>query len=161
MLYCSNEKHRTPGGRYSLLYADMANQTHLLIAGRTGSGKSVVVNGIIHSLLVGRTCSEEQLILIDPKRVELSMWKTAPHCMYYAADNPVDRLHALNLAVATIEKRFAEMDRAGEKKYAGGDRRAAAAAKDRPDRPRRESPPHRVYAMPDRSDIVNPAPLQF
>jgi S-DNA-T family DNA segregation ATPase FtsK/SpoIIIE len=121
MLYCSNEKHRTPGGRYSLLYADMANQTHLLIAGRTGSGKSVVVNGIIHSLLVGRTCSEEQLILIDPKRVELSMWKAAPHCMYYAADNPVDRLHALNLAVATIERRFAEMDRAGEKKYAGGD----------------------------------------
>lgn len=120
-MYIQSEKHRTPGGRYSLLYADMADQTHLLIAGRTGSGKSVVVNGIIHSLLIGRLCSEEQLILIDPKRVELSMWKNTPHCIGYASDNPVDRLQALNLAISIIEKRYTQMERDCVKRYAGGD----------------------------------------
>ena len=120
MLISVNEKHIIPGGRYSLLYADMAAQTHLLIAGRTGSGKSVVVNGIIHAMLVNSTCSDEQLILIDPKRVELSQWKNTPHCLAYAADNPADRLQALNLAVSIIERRFADMDSRALRKYDGG-----------------------------------------
>lgn len=121
MLRSLSEQHRIPGGRYSLLYNDMPQQTHLLIAGRTGSGKSVVVNGIIHSMLCQRSCDEEQLILVDPKRVELLQWKSAPHCLFYSADNPVDRLQALNLAVTMIEKRFEQMDEKGIKRYDGGD----------------------------------------
>lgn len=120
-MYSLSEYHITPGGRFSTLYLDMAQQTHMLIAGRTGSGKSVVVNGIIHAMLCQKTCSEEQLILIDPKRVELSQWKNTPHCISYSSDNPVDRLQSLNLAVAIIERRFAEMDRQRLKKYPGGD----------------------------------------
>ena len=120
MIFIPDERHRTPGGNYSLLYSELAQQTHLLIAGRTGAGKSVVINGIIHSMLVQTTCSEEQFILIDPKRVELSQWKNVPHCLCYAADNPVDRLNALRLAVDAIERRYEIMDKAGVKKYAGG-----------------------------------------
>lgn len=120
-MHIHSERHRIPGGSYSLLYADMAEQTHLLIAGRTGSGKSVVVNGIIHSLLCRKSCDEEQLILIDPKRVELSQWKSSPHCLFYAADNPPDRIQALNLAVRIIETRFEQMEAYGLKKYGGGD----------------------------------------
>lgn len=112
--------HRTPGGQYSLLYDEMAKQTHLLIAGRTGSGKSTVVNGIIHSQLVKKTCEEEQLILIDPKRVELSQWKTVPHCIFYASDDLAEQVQALNIAIAHIQQRFRLMESANLKTYNGG-----------------------------------------
>lgn len=121
MLHLSSERHIIPAGRYSLLYNDMANQTHLLIAGRTGSGKSCVVNGIIQSQLVQKSCDEVQFILIDPKRVELSAWKNTPHCIAYAGDDMRERLNALNLAIRIIESRFAKMEAEGLKKYNGSD----------------------------------------
>jgi len=119
-MHIVNERHRTPGGRYSVLYDRLADQTHLLIAGRTGSGKSCVENGIIHSQLVKKTCNDVQFILIDPKRVELSMWKTAPHTLFYAGDNMTERVQALNLAVRTIEHRFEYMDANRLRQYDGG-----------------------------------------
>ena len=121
MLRLATERHIIPAGRYSTLYDSMAAQTHLLIAGRTGSGKSCVVNGIIQSQLVQKSCEEVQFIFIDPKRVELSQWKRIPHCLAYASDNPADRLYALNLAIRMIEKRFTEMEAQGLKKYNGAD----------------------------------------
>ena len=121
MLHLSTERHIIPAGRYSLIYNDMANQTHLLIAGRTGSGKSCVVNGIIQSQLVQKSCEEVQFIFIDPKRVELSQWKNIPHCIAYAADDMRERLTALNLAIRIIEHRFEEMEAQGIKKYDGSD----------------------------------------
>lgn len=121
MIRLATERHIIPAGRYSILYDSMANQTHLLIAGRTGAGKSCVVNGIIHSQLVQKSCDEVQFIFIDPKRVELSQWKNIPHCLAYASDNPSDRLYALNLAIRIIEKRFEEMEANGLKKYNGAD----------------------------------------
>ena len=65
----------TPGGTRPTVYADMTKQAHLLIAGKTGAGKSVVINGIIYSLLVEKLPTECALILIDPKRVELAQWR--------------------------------------------------------------------------------------
>ena len=121
MLRLSTERHITPGGRYATLYDSMASQTHLLIAGRTGSGKSCVVNGIIQSQLVQKSCDEIQFILIDPKRVELSMWKNIPHCIAYASDDMRDRLSALMLTVRIIERRFEDMEAHGLKKYDGSD----------------------------------------
>lgn len=121
MLHLATERHIIPGGRYATLYDNMAAQTHLLIAGRTGSGKSCVVNGIIHSQLVRKSCDEVQFIFIDPKRVELSQWKNIPHCIAYASDDMRDRLNALNLAVRIIEHRFQEMEMQGVKKYEGSD----------------------------------------
>lgn len=111
--------HRTPGGRISTLYEDMSQQAHLLIAGRTGSGKSVVINGIIHSLLCQYTSGQAQLILIDPKRVELVQWANTPHCMFYASE-PSDRVQALRLAIRTIEDRFRTMQAQRLRKYTGG-----------------------------------------
>ena len=121
MLHVATERHIIPAGRYALLYDNMASQTHLLIAGRTGSGKSCVVNGIIHSQLVQKSCNEVQFIFIDPKRVELSQWKKIPHCIAYASDNPAERLAALNLAVRIIERRYEEMEAQGVKRYSGAD----------------------------------------
>ena len=121
MLRIASERHIVPAGRYSIMYDDMANQTHLLIAGRTGSGKSCVVNGIIHSQLVQKSCDEVQFIFIDPKRVELSQWKNIPHCIAYASDDMRERLNVLTLAVRIIEQRFVEMEAQGAKKYNGPD----------------------------------------
>ena len=121
MLHIATERHIIPAGRYALLYDNMASQTHLLIARRTGSCKSCVVNGIIHSQLAQKSCNEVQFIFIDPKRVELSQWKNIPHCIAYASDNPAERLAALNVAVRIIERRYEEMESQGVKRYSGAD----------------------------------------
>ena len=120
MLHNFTERHVIPGGSYSVLYNEMAQQTHLLIAGRTGSGKSTVINGIIHSQLVQKSCRQEQFILIDPKRVELSQWKSVPHCLFYSADEPSSRIQALTLADDIIKDRFRTMETNNQRKYDGG-----------------------------------------
>ena len=66
----------TPGGRVFRLYSALADRPHLLIAGATGSGKSVTVNGIIYSLLATRVPSECGFILLDPKRWSSSSTRT-------------------------------------------------------------------------------------
>lgn len=109
----------TPGGRFPLVYDDMAKQSHLMIAGKTGAGKSVVINGIIYSLLCQRFPSECQLILIDPKRVELAQWRKVPHCIQYASE-PGEPQKALETALQIVESRFKQMQRSGKKKYSGG-----------------------------------------
>lgn len=119
MLQIFTENHVIPGGSYSVLYNSMASQTHLLIAGRTGSGKSTVLNGIIHAKLVQSTRRTEQFILIDPKRVELCQWKNIPHCLFYANDNMASRVQALELGIKIIEDRFKIMETNGQKMYDG------------------------------------------
>lgn len=107
----------TPEGQISRLFKDMAQQTHLLIAGETGSGKSVVINGIISTLMY-KFPDEARLILIDPKRVELVQWKETPHCIYYASE-PGEPAEALSFALELTEWRFQEMQKRGERKYSG------------------------------------------
>lgn len=111
--------YRTPGGDVFTLFDDMAQQPHLLIAGATGSGKSVVVNGIIYNLL-HRGPASAGLILLDPKRVELSQYRRCPHVLRYASE-PVDMLEALQYAMRLTEGRFQQMQREGVRKYQGGD----------------------------------------
>lgn len=110
---------KTPSGRIYNLYADMAKQPHLLIAGATGSGKSVVERGIIHSLLF-HSPARVQLVLIDPKRVELVQYRDLPHVIAYAAD-PAERLQALQAAVDIMEQRYTSMARQGLRMYTGPD----------------------------------------
>lgn len=110
---------RTPGGVCPLVYADMTKQAHLLIAGKTGAGKSVVINGIIYSLLIDKFPSECGLILIDPKRVELAQWRNTPHCIAYASE-PGEPAKALQIALDITENRYRQMQRDGIRKYQGG-----------------------------------------
>lgn len=110
----------TPGGEYFPLYLDMAQQPHLLIAGATGSGKSVLVNGILHTLLVQKFPWQAQFILIDPKRVELINYKGLPHTLAYASE-PEEMIKALKGALNIIEGRYKAMQRKGLKKSEDGD----------------------------------------
>lgn len=112
-------RYRTPGGIIYRLFADMANQPHLLIAGATGSGKSVAENGIIATLLQ-HSPARVQLILIDPKRVELAAYRKLPHVIKYASE-PDTMPDALQKALDIIEDRYRIMQRADALQYDGPD----------------------------------------
>lgn len=117
-------KHRytTPGGQVYNLYTDALKQPHLLIAGATGSGKSVIVNALIytalHRLPGGPTGA--RFILIDPKRVELAQWRHVPHTAMYASE-PDEMIEALNTAMQITEQRFKQIQRQKQKKFDGPD----------------------------------------
>lgn len=111
--------YTTPNGTYYNLYADMLKQPHLLIAGTTGSGKSVVINGIITTALYNSP-GKAQFVFIDPKRVELSEYRNIPHCLKYASE-PEDIRQALDYTMSVIESRYKSMQAAGQRKYTGSD----------------------------------------
>lgn len=117
-LFARNRRYRAPVGDCYTLYSDMARQPHLLIAGATGSGKSVVVNGIIYNLLHDGPESAK-MILVDPKRVELSAYRNVPHCIRYSSE-PAEMVDALKYAVQVTEGRYTIMQRNGQRKYTGG-----------------------------------------
>lgn len=104
--------------RYDI-YENMLKQNHLLIAGCTGSGKSVVVNGLIYTGLFYRP-TEKQFILIDPKRVELIEYKNLPHCLYYASE-PDTMVNALQYAMNLCEKRYKAMQKRKQRLFNGSD----------------------------------------
>lgn len=109
----------TPEITYSRLYADMLNQIHILIAGSTGSGKSTVVNGMIHAALRYAPC-DVGFILIDPKGCELSEYSALPHVIDYA-NRPQDIPRALAGAVNLMHCRLADMKRRRMREYDGSD----------------------------------------
>ena len=88
------------------LLIDIAKMPHLLVAGTTGSGKSVCINGTIMSLLYKAKPDEVKLVLIDPKKVEFSIYKNIPHLMAPIVTTPKDAAGALQAAVEEMERRF-------------------------------------------------------
>lgn len=118
---------RTPEVTYSKLYEDMLHQTHILIAGATGAGKSTVVNGMIHAALKNSPV-KVGFILIDPKGTELDEYKHLPHTLVYAdaASDPKGKpmkacLDALDYAMKLYRARTAEMKRRKLRTYDGAD----------------------------------------
>ena len=112
--------YRTPAGRVYNPFLRLADRPHLLIAGATGSGKSVALNGIIHSLLLTRSPFECTFVLIDPKKVELVQYRDLPHIARYACDNP-DIVRALQWAISETDRRFSDMQKLGVREYPGAD----------------------------------------
>jgi S-DNA-T family DNA segregation ATPase FtsK/SpoIIIE len=101
------------------MVADLASLPHLLIAGRTGTGKSVCLNTIIVSMLMTRRPDEVRMLLIDPKMVELSPYKTLPHLMHPVVTDMRKAEAILAWAVEKMEERYALLARAGVRHISG------------------------------------------
>ena len=95
------------------MLVDLAAMPHLLIAGRTGTGKSVCLNSIIVSILMGRGPDEVRMLMIDPKMVELSPYKKLPHLMHPVVTDMKKAEAILGWAVDKMEERYAMLANAG------------------------------------------------
>ncbi|RPJ08274.1 MAG: DNA translocase FtsK, partial [Spirochaetaceae bacterium] len=91
-------------------FADLTLMPHLLIAGATGSGKSVCVNSLICSILFRKSPSEARLILIDPKIVELKYYNDIPHLLTPVITDPKRAFQALQYCIAEMERRYSLLD---------------------------------------------------
>jgi S-DNA-T family DNA segregation ATPase FtsK/SpoIIIE len=110
--------------------ADLARMPHLMIAGTTGSGKSVGVNAMILSLLYRLSPEQCRLILIDPKMLELSVYEGIPHLMAPVVTEPAKAVTALKWTVREMERRYRSMSLLGVRNIGGyNDRVADARAK--------------------------------
>ncbi|GJH15537.1 MULTISPECIES: DNA translocase FtsK [Caballeronia] len=98
--------------------ADLAKMPHLLVAGTTGSGKSVGINAMILSLLYKASADQVRLILIDPKMLEMSVYEGIPHLLCPVVTDMRQAGHALNWAVAEMERRYKLMSKMGVRNLA-------------------------------------------
>ncbi|MGY9002401.1 MAG: DNA translocase FtsK, partial [Rhodospirillales bacterium] len=108
---------------------DLARMPHLLIAGTTGSGKSVAVNTMILSLLYQYTPDECKFIMIDPKMLELSVYEGIPHLLSPVVTDPPKAVMALKWTVREMEDRYRTMSNLGVRNIAGYNKRITEAAK--------------------------------
>ncbi|MGD9162051.1 MAG: DNA translocase FtsK 4TM domain-containing protein, partial [Desulfobacteraceae bacterium] len=86
--------------------SDLVRMPHLLVAGATGTGKSVSLNAMINSLLFKLTPDKAKLLMIDPKRIELSVYKDIPHLLHPVVTEPKEATRALRWAVQEMERRY-------------------------------------------------------
>jgi S-DNA-T family DNA segregation ATPase FtsK/SpoIIIE len=111
--------------------ADLAKMPHLLVAGTTGSGKSVSINTMILSLLYRLRPDQCRLIMIDPKMLELSVYDGIPHLLAPVVTDPRKAVVALKWAVREMEDRYKKMSKLGVRNIEGFNQRIAIAAKKR------------------------------
>ena len=118
MIHAVPSAYRTPSGSVYTPFLRLSERPHLLIAGATGSGKSVALNGIITSILMTESPFRAQFVLVDPKKVELIQYADLPHTAKYASDHP-DIVRALQWALDETDRRFAVMQRERVREYDG------------------------------------------
>jgi S-DNA-T family DNA segregation ATPase FtsK/SpoIIIE len=109
--------------------ADIAKMPHLLVAGTTGSGKSVAINAMILSLLYKAPPEEVRLILVDPKMLELSVYEGIPHLLAPVVTDMKEASNALRWCVAEMERRYKLMSKLGVRNLAGFNRKVRDAEK--------------------------------
>jgi S-DNA-T family DNA segregation ATPase FtsK/SpoIIIE len=117
---------KTIGGEPIIV--DLAKMPHLLVAGTTGSGKSVAINTMILSLLYRLKPSECRLIMVDPKMLELSVYDGIPHLLTPVVTDPKKAVVALKWAVREMEDRYKKMSKLGVRNIDGFNARVAEAA---------------------------------
>ena len=137
--------------------ADIARMPHLLIAGATGSGKSVCINTIIMSLLYKAKPEDVKLIMIDPKVVELSVYNGIPHLLIPVVTDPKKASGALNWAVAEMTGRYQKFAEYNVRDLKGYNKKVEAI-KDIPDKNKPEKMPQIVIIVDELADLMMVAP---
>ncbi len=132
-----------------VIVTDLAKMPHLLVAGTTGSGKSVSVNGMILSILFKATPDEVKFIMIDPKMVELSFYQDIPHLLAPVVTDMSQAANALKWAVGEMEQRYKIMAKVGTKNIVGFNQKVEAALQS-------GNPIYNPYSL----DLNDPEPLQ-
>ena len=112
--------------------SDLATMPHLLIAGSTGTGKSVALNAMLTSILYRATPDDVRLILIDPKRLELGMYEDIPHLLAPVVVDPKRAANALRWAVRQMEDRYKQLATEGVRNIDQYNRNVAARLRERP-----------------------------
>jgi len=133
--------------------ADLAKMPHLLVAGTTGSGKSVGINAMILSLLYKADASQVRLILIDPKMLEMSVYEGIPHLLAPVVTDMRHAANALNWCVAEMEKRYKLMSKLGVRNLAGYNTKIREAQK------REEPIPNPFSLTPDAPEPLGTLPM--
>ena len=134
---------------------DLAIMPHLLIAGSTGTGKSVAINSMLSSILFRATPEEVRLIMIDPKRVELGMYEDIPHLMTPVVVDPKQAVNALRWAVKEMEERYKKLAAAGVRNIEQFNRNAAHMAKEPPESEEPLIPlPYIVVVIDELADLM-------
>lgn len=113
--------------------ADLAKMPHLLVAGATGSGKSVCINAILLSILYKATPDEVKLLLVDPKRIELSVYNDLPHLVHPVVTETTVAKSALDWAVSEMDRRYEAMAVLGVRNIAGYNEKLAKLGDNRPE----------------------------
>ena len=132
--------------------ADLAKMPHLLVAGTTGSGKSVGINATILSLLYKADPNQVRLILIDPKMLELSIYEGIPHLLAPVVTDMRQAGHALNWAVNEMERRYKLLSKLGVRNLAGYNQKIIDADK------REEKIPNPFSLTPDAPEPLDKLP---
>jgi S-DNA-T family DNA segregation ATPase FtsK/SpoIIIE len=133
--------------------ADLAKMPHVLVAGTTGSGKSVAINALILSLLYKADASQVRMILIDPKMLELSVYEGIPHLLAPVVTDMRQAANALNWCVAEMERRYKLMSTLGVRNLAGFNQKIREADKDG------RKIPHPFSLTPDEPEPLMEMPL--
>ena len=134
--------------------ADLAKMPHLLVAGTTGSGKSVSVNTMICSLLMKYSPEDLRLIMVDPKMLELSMYDDIPHLLVPVVTNPNKAAKALAWAVYEMERRYRLMSETRVRNIAGFNKIAAKNKKDGIEGETAEHMPFIVILIDELADLM-------
>lgn len=108
---------------------DLAGMPHLLVAGTTGSGKSVAINAMILSLLYKATANDVRLIMVDPKMLELSVYEGIPHLLAPVVTDMKEAANALRWCVAEMDRRYRLMSALGVRNLAGFNKKVREAAR--------------------------------
>lgn len=132
-----------------VVVTDLAKMPHLLVAGTTGSGKSVSVNAMILSILFNATAEEVKFIMIDPKMVELSFYQDIPHLLAPVVTDMSQAANALKWTVGEMERRYRLMAKVGTKKINDFNSKVEKAKKD-----------GKPLFNPFSEDLSNPEPLE-
>ena len=133
--------------------ADLAKMPHLLIAGSTGSGKSVMINAILSSILMRAVPEDVRLIMVDPKRVELSGYNGLPHLYVPVVTEPKQAASALSWGVAEMERRLKIFERLNVRNIGTFNKKQAAGAYDGYDNPPAKMP-YLVIIIDELSDLM-------